>query len=68
MADLTNSQKKNEKKIEAIVKDLPVVKDQGDVELLYKIAEKLGLRETINNHVSKTAGIDVGTQIWHRVS
>lgn len=42
---------------------IPVVKDQGDVELLYKIAEKLGLRETINNHVSKTAGVDVGTQM-----
>lgn len=43
--------------------EIPVVKEQGDVELLYKIAEKLGLRQIINNHVSKTAGVDVGTQM-----
>jgi transposase len=43
--------------------EIPVVKEQGDVELLYKIAEKLGLRQIINNHVSKTAGVDVGIQM-----
>lgn len=43
--------------------EIPVVKEQGDVELLYKIAEKLGLRQIINDHVSKTAGVDVGTQM-----
>ncbi len=43
--------------------EIPAVKEQGDVELLFKIAEKLELREIINSHVSKTAGVDVGTQI-----
>ncbi|MDP2767414.1 MAG: IS1634 family transposase [Candidatus Methanoperedens sp.] len=43
--------------------EIPVVKEQGDVELLYKIAEKLCLRQIINNNVSKTAGVDVGTQM-----
>lgn len=43
--------------------EIPAVKEQGDVELLFKIAEKLELRGIINSHVSKTAGVDVGTQI-----
>ncbi|KXB03152.1 hypothetical protein AKJ48_04175 [candidate division MSBL1 archaeon SCGC-AAA261O19] len=39
------------------------VKDQGEVDLLYRIAEKLELRSTINGHVVKTAGVDVGAQM-----
>ena len=43
--------------------DIPLIRDQGDVETLYRIAGKLELRDIINGHVVKTAGVDVGAQM-----
>jgi transposase len=39
------------------------VKNHGEVDLLYRIAEKLDLRNIINRHVIKGGGVDVGTQM-----
>ena len=43
--------------------DIPLIRDQGDVEILYRIAGELELRSIINGHVVKTAGVDVGSQM-----
>jgi transposase len=50
---------------EAVMEAMKVsqVKDHGEVDLLYSIAEKLELRGIINEHVVKTAGVDVGAQM-----
>lgn len=51
--------------IEECIDSLAVcnVKNHGEVDLLYRIAEKLDLRNIINRHVIKSGGVDVGTQM-----
>ncbi len=50
---------------EAVMEAMKVsqIKDHGEVDLLLRIAEKLDLRDIINRHVVKTAGVDVGSQM-----
>ncbi len=51
--------------IEECIDSLAVcnVKNYGEVDLLYRIAERIDLRNIINRHVIKSGGVDVGTQM-----